>query len=215
MDFKNWIKEKERPPRILWITGMNSSGQKPKMLAGMGYDVKHMGTTNNYFAAYLGRVKRYHPFSIMGRAADKWGMKHIEDNLQKHDEEIKNFVPDVVVGTSQGGAVAMKLGSRYPKAKFVLGCPAWKIFNSKPDNLPEDTIIVHGSEDVTVPVQDSIELVKKYGYRIKIYKNLGHSLPLKPIKLAIDSQLYSLGIPTPTQFQGFLPPKSPEGVPNK
>ena len=197
MEFKKWFEEKERPPRVLWFTGMNSSGSKPKNLAAMGYEVKSIGTTNHYFAAYLGRIKRYQPFQMIRKAADTWGTQHMQDNISKHDEEIKDFVPDVVVGTSQGGAVAMKLGNRYPKAKFVLGCPAWKIFNSKPENLPHDTIIIHGKKDITVPAQDSVELADTYGFRLVTYSNIGHGIPLPIIKLGIDRQLNSLGITIP------------------
>lgn len=197
MEFKTWLQEKERPPRVLWFTGMNSSGSKPKKLATLGYDVKSIGTTNHYFAAYLGRIKRYQPFFMIRKKVDTWGSQHMQDNVKKHDEEIKNFVPDVVVGTSQGGAVAMKLGYRYPNAKFVLGCPAWKIFNSKPDKLPSDTIVIHGKKDITVPVEDSIELAYNYGFRLTTYSNIGHGIPLPIVKLAIDKHLISLGITIP------------------
>lgn len=196
MSFKDWMKEKDRSPRILWINGMNSSGTKPVKLAEMGYEVKSIGTTNHYFAAYLGRFKRYSPFALVRKTADSMGAKHIDDNVKKQQEESKDFMPDVVVGTSQGGAVAMQLGNRYPNAKFVLGCPAWKIFGSKLINLPRDTIIIHGKKDLTVPVGDSIELAKNNKFELRIY-NVGHGLPLQTLKIAIDDQLRRIGIPIP------------------
>lgn len=197
--FRDWIKDKERSPKILWFTGMNSSGSKPRKLATMGYEVKSIGTTNHYFAAYLGRIKRYHPFKAINKKVDSWGIQHIKDNIEKSKKEIGEFVPDVVVGTSQGGAVVMKLGNKYSNSKFVLGCPAWKIFNSKPENLPQDTIIIHGKKDLTVPIEDSMELAKKYGFSLRIY-NFGHGVPLGAIKLAIDKHLNNLGINIPKKI---------------
>lgn len=196
MEFKNWLQEKERFPRVLWFTGMNSSGSKPKALATMGYEVKAISTTNHYFAAYLGRIKRYHPFKNLGKFVDAWGSKHIEDNIEQNKQKLKTFSPDVVVGTSQGGAVAMKLGNVYPTAKFILGCPAWKIFNSEPVGLPRDTIILHGRKDITVPLEDSMELADRYGYKLKVY-NFGHGVPLSIVKRAIDFHLTNLGIQIP------------------
>jgi hypothetical protein len=202
MNFKNWLEDKERPPRVLWITGMNSSGSKPKKLAMMGYDVKSVGTTTNYFVAYLGRFKRYHPFTLLKSTADKWGVQHVKKNLDKHHEEAKNFTPDVIIGTSQGGAIAMRLGIRFPKAKFVLGAPAWKIFNAKPGDLPRDTIIIHGKKDIIVPLEDSTELADKYGYKLRVY-NFGHyDVPFGVLKSAIDEQLLKLGMAPPKS----LPP---------
>jgi predicted esterase len=194
--FKNWLKIIERPPKIMWITGMNSSGEKPRKLALMGYEVLSIGTTNNYFAAYLGRLKRYNPFFKINKKIDKMGADHIEDNLEKQKSESENFMPDVIVGTSQGGAVAMKLGNRYPNSKFILGSPAWKIFNSKPINLPKDTIVIHGRKDVTVPLEDSVELVEKYGFDLKVY-NFSHSIPLSVIRLSIDEHLADMGMQIP------------------
>lgn len=208
ISFKSWLNKKERPPKIIWINGMNSSGSKPVRLAAMGYDVKSVGTTNNYFAAYLGRFSRYSPFSLLKGQIGSMGSKHIDDNVRKQQEETKDFVPDVVVGTSQGGAVAMKLGNKYPNAKFVLGCPAWKIFNSEPINLPKDTIIVHGLEDITVPIEDSIELARKNGFKLRKYRNISHGLPLQILKLAIDDQLRKLGISIPKQ-----PPNAQQAAP--
>jgi predicted esterase len=177
-------------PNILYITGMNSSGIKPKILATMGYNVKTLSTTSNVMTATLGRFKRY--IAAFEKQINGLGQQFIQENIAKHDREIQGFVPDVVVGTSQGGAVAMKLGSRYPKAKFVLNAPAWKIFNAIPENLPSDTIVLQGKKDMLVPFQDSMELKEKYGFNVRIFDDLDHQIPFPLVKMAIDKQLRSV-----------------------
>jgi hypothetical protein len=187
----------EKAPKVLWITGMNSSGMNPLRLSLMGYDVKSVGTTTNRYAAYLGRIKRYPLLkSIIGKSADKLGQQHINVNVKKHalETEYDNnvFAPDVVVGSSQGGAIVMQIAYKYPKAKFVLAAPAWKIFGATYKHLPKDTIILHGTKDFVVPVTDSEEL-ESLGFEVH-YLNCGHSVPLTNVRHAIDTQLNKLGI---------------------
>lgn len=195
--FYEWIESQDLiesfvqdAPKVLWITGMGSKGMGPKTLAAQGYEVKHIGTTTNRYAAYLGRFKRF-PLvgSLLGGTADRLGKAHLAANAQKHDvERPQDFQPDVVVGSSQGGAVTMQVAHQYPKAKFVLVAPAWRIFGSDPASLPKDTIIIHGKKDIQVPPVDSLMLQKKFGFRV-LFNNFGHTIPLEFIKQAIDMQL--------------------------
>lgn len=201
LDFKMWIENVETKlnPKVLWITGMGSTGLAPKQLASMGYEVKSIGTTTNRYAAYLGRFKRYPSISrIFGGSADRIVDDHLKKNVEKHDREIAEepFVPDVVVGTSQGGAVAIQVAGQYPEAKFVLGAPAWKIFNANPSRLPQDTIIIHGNRDFTVPLEDSKHVSDKFNFNLRVY-DMGHTIPLEFIKNAVDDQLSKKGIKIP------------------
>lgn len=190
--FLRWLEENHgrKIPKILWITGMGSTGTSPRQLASMGYDVKFVGTTTNRYAAYLGRFSRYQPISLFSGHVSSVIKSHLDMNVKKHDEEmmVSNFKPDVVIGTSQGGAIAMQIAKQYPNAKFVLVAPAWKIFGANPANLPSDTIIIHGRKDIIVPIEDSLELAKKYGLNIKIY-DFKHQIPLSVIKQFVDEQL--------------------------
>ncbi len=63
--------------------------------------------------------------------------------------------PDVVVGSSRGGAVAMNLKIDVP---LVLLCPAWKHWGTAKTVKPETTIL-HARADDVVPFADSEELV--------------------------------------------------------
>jgi hypothetical protein len=68
--------------------------------------------------------------------------------------------PDVVAGSSRGGAVAMNINSG--DAKLVLLCPAWKKYGSAKTVKP-GTVILHSKADDVVPFADSEELAKVSG----------------------------------------------------
>jgi len=75
-------------------------------------------------------------------------------------EEFDKHLPDVVVGSSRGGAVAMNISSG--DAKLVLLCPVWKKWGTAKTVKP-GTVILHSRADDVVPFADSEELVKKSG----------------------------------------------------
>jgi hypothetical protein len=68
--------------------------------------------------------------------------------------------PQVVVGSSRGGAVAMNINSG--AARLVLLCPAWKKIGTATTVKP-GTVILHSRADDVVPFADSEELVKNSG----------------------------------------------------
>jgi hypothetical protein len=65
--------------------------------------------------------------------------------------------PDVIVGSSRGGAVAMSLDSG--DTPLVLLCPAWKKYGTT-KTLKPGTTILHSRADDVVPFSDSEELVR-------------------------------------------------------
>ncbi|MGB8854335.1 MAG: hypothetical protein WCC69_12295 [Pirellulales bacterium] len=68
--------------------------------------------------------------------------------------------PDVVVGSSRGGAVAVNLKSG--SARLVLLCPAWKKWGTAKTVKP-GTQILHSQADDVVPFDDSVELTTTSG----------------------------------------------------
>ncbi len=74
--------------------------------------------------------------------------------------EFDQHQPQVVVGSSRGGAVAMNINSG--SAKLVLLCPAWKKFETAKTVKP-DTVILHSRADDVIPFADSEELIKNSG----------------------------------------------------
>ena len=74
--------------------------------------------------------------------------------------EFDQHQPQVVVGSSRGGAVAMNINSG--DAKLVLLCPAWKKFGTARTVKP-GTVILHSRADDVIPFADSEELAKNSG----------------------------------------------------
>lgn len=71
--------------------------------------------------------------------------------------EFDQHQPDVAVGSSRGGAVAMNIVSG--DTPLVLLCPAWKKWGTA-TTVKASTIILHSRADDVVPFADSEELVK-------------------------------------------------------
>ena len=74
--------------------------------------------------------------------------------------EFDKHQPQVVVGSSRGGAVAMNINSG--DARLVLLCPAWKKWGTAKTVRPS-TVILHSRADDVVPFADSEELVRNSG----------------------------------------------------
>ncbi len=68
--------------------------------------------------------------------------------------------PQVVVGSSRGGAVAMNINSG--DAKLVLLCPAWKKWGTA-RTVKAGTVILHSRADDVVPFADSVALARSSG----------------------------------------------------
>jgi hypothetical protein len=74
--------------------------------------------------------------------------------------EFDKHQPDVVVGSSRGGTVALNIESG--DARLVLLCPAWKKWG-RAKTVKPGTVILHSRADDEVPFADSEELVKNSG----------------------------------------------------
>jgi fermentation-respiration switch protein FrsA (DUF1100 family) len=74
--------------------------------------------------------------------------------------EFDRYRPDVVVGSSRGGALAMHLASA--DVPLVLLCPAWRKYGGF-QALKPGTVILHSRADDVVPFADSEELLRASG----------------------------------------------------
>jgi hypothetical protein len=68
--------------------------------------------------------------------------------------------PDVIVGSSRGGAVAMNINCG--PTPLVLLCPAWKRWGTARTVKP-GTVILHSEADDVIPIADSRELLRASG----------------------------------------------------
>jgi hypothetical protein len=119
---------------ILFLHGWNSvpGGVKPTYLKEHGHEVINPKLPDDDFAE---------------------AVRIAQAEFEKHQ-------PQVIVGSSRGGAVAMKMNRG--EAKLVLLCPAWKKYGTA-NTVKAGTVILHSRADDVVPFADSEELAKNSG----------------------------------------------------
>jgi len=120
--------------RILFLHGWTSApgGKKPTFLKEHGQEVFNPALPND----------------------------DIEEAVRIAQAEFDQHQPDVIVGSSRGGAVAINIDSK--DTPLVLLCPAWKKWGSV-TTAKKETTILHSRADGEVLFSDSEELIKNSG----------------------------------------------------
>ena len=115
--------------KIVFLHGLESQpgGQKPQHLERAGHEV-------------------YEP--PLPRGDFKLSTEIAQSYIDEH-------APDVIVGSSRGGAVAMNIDPR--GARLVLVAPAWNIYGTN-TNIASDSTILHSKADDIVPYSDSMTI---------------------------------------------------------
>ena len=119
---------------VLYLHGLHSmpGGNKPRYLEKIGYRVLNPLLPKN-----------------------SW-----EDSIEIAQSFVDLKNPDVIVGSSRGGAVAMSINTS--GAPLVLVSPAWNRFKV-PKNIPSSSVIIAPPDDKIVPTTDSKDLVASCG----------------------------------------------------
>ncbi|AMV31065.1 Alpha/beta hydrolase family protein [Pirellula sp. SH-Sr6A] len=119
-------------PKILFLHGWRSvvGGVKPTSLAKAGFEVINPPLDDNNFDLALQTAQ-----TIFDRER-----------------------PDVIVGSSRGGAIAMNL--EYGQTPLVLLCPAWRKWGTV-SRLTPKSIVLHSRNDEVIPFEDSVLLVQQ------------------------------------------------------
>jgi hypothetical protein len=102
-----------------------------------------------------------------------------EEAVRSAQNEFDKHRPDVVVGESRGGTVAMNIDSG--DARLVLLCPGWKKWGLVKTVKP-GTVILHSRADDIVPFADSEELVKQSGLPASALIEVGNDHSLNDAK---------------------------------
>jgi hypothetical protein len=100
---------------------------------------------------------RTHGHTVVNPALDD---DDFELALATAQREFDQHQPDVVVGSSRGGAVALNI--RSGSAKLVLLCPAWRNWGTAKAAKP-GTVILHSRADDVIPFADSELLARVSG----------------------------------------------------
>jgi len=131
--------------KVLFLHGWTSipGGVKPRYLKSLGHEVVNPALPDDDF----------------------------DEAVRIAQAEFDRHHPDVVVGSSRGGAVAMSmdLGS----TPLVLMCPAWRRWGKATKAKP-DTVILHSPADETVPFADSQQLLRNSGLPDSALIAVGH-----------------------------------------
>ena len=120
--------------KVLFLHGFGSdpNGIRPTTLREHGFDVLHPALPDGDYAESV---------HIAQRAFDQGG-------------------PDVVVGSSRGGAVALQIETG--QIPLVLIAPAWRHWEPAATVGPT-THILHSQHDDVIPIADSRELLRRSG----------------------------------------------------
>lgn len=118
--------------------------------------------------------------------------KSIRDSVTLQKSAIETFQPDIVVGSSWGGAIALIcVGQGIYKGPLLLIAPAlekvlkkvhpsdyekWHPHGKITPEVTQQIFTIHGDKDDVVPLEDSIALEKNMGIRLKIYLGGDHRL---------------------------------------
>jgi len=147
--------------KLLFLHGWNSvpGGVKPTYLKDHGHEV----------------INPALPHEDFGEA-----VRIAQAEFDKHQ-------PQVVVGSSRGGAVAMNINSG--EAKLVLLCPAWRKWG-RAKMVKPGTVILHSRADDVIPFADSEELVRNSGLPASALIEVGDDHRLadpEPLKKMLDA----------------------------
>jgi len=120
--------------KVLFLhgTGADPNGIRPTFLKEEGFDVIHPALPDGDF----------------------------DESVRIGQEAFDREMPDVVVGSSRGGAVAMNMDTG--DAPLVLIAPAWKYWKDS-RTVKSAVTILHSENDDVVPIAGSRELLTNSG----------------------------------------------------
>ncbi len=133
--------------RVLFLHGMSSDGgRKTAHIRSLGFDV-------------------------LTPSLSDWSLRSAVRTARAACDE---FEPNVIVGSSRGGAVAMALARS--DVPLVLLAPAWRFCGVPPRVSPPQAVVIHSPSDRWVQFDDSRELCRRNPHVHLIAAGHGHRL---------------------------------------
>lgn len=136
--------------RILFLHGLHGSpeGTKVQLLRAAGHDVQAPTLPRDSLASAL-QIAR---------------------------DAVAAVVPDAIVGSSRGGALALSLNLVEPPPMILLA-PAWVLYSPHP-RIQSRTWIIHSPHDTVIPFAESELLLRRCGEPLDLLLAVGadHSL---------------------------------------
>jgi hypothetical protein len=131
--------------KILFLHGWRSAvgGVKPTFLQEQGYQVFNPKLDDDDFATACNAAQLHYDLDQ----------------------------PDVIVGSSRGGAIAINIQSK--STPLVLLCPAWKNWGTA-RRLKPNSLVLHSRKDDVIPFEDSEQLVAQSGLPQETLIEVGH-----------------------------------------
>jgi hypothetical protein len=148
--------------KALFLHGWCSDGFiKSSFLRGLGYEVNIPKLNNWFFRLAVRKAQRAYDL----------------------------FRPDVVIGSSRGGAVAMNIDT--DTTPLVLLAPSWKMFG-RAKATKQNAVIIHSHHDTMVSHKDSVDLKIRSGCSL-ISAGMDHRLNDRSGQEALVNALRLLG----------------------
>lgn len=101
-------------------------------------------------------------FEVFNPILDDWNFKKAVQTSQEIYDKIR---PDLIVGSSRGGAIAINMNSG--STPLILLAPAWPYFGNK-DMTKENSTIIHSQNDKMISIKHSIKLAEKSNCKLII-----------------------------------------------
>jgi len=131
--------------KLLYLHGLSSKpgGTKPTFLSRHGYEVVNPALPDDDFS------------------------RSVQDAQAAYEAS----GPDLIVGSSRGGAVAINIDA--PSTPLVLIAPAWRRWGTA-TMVKAPAVILHSCNDAVIPIADSEALVHVSGLPVSALVVVGH-----------------------------------------
>ena len=149
----------------------------PHPVYGGTLDHKVVQTLARAFVQLGYRSVRFN-FRGIGQSGGAWdeGQGEVDDALAVIDARREPGLPLLLAGFSFGGYVASQAAARLPApdkpARLVLVAPATSRFDVA--TVPEDTLVIHGESDETVPLQATLDWARPQQLPVVVIPGVGH-----------------------------------------